>query len=88
MTVTKFRSFEDARRALWVDAGDPSLASRLRNLWSFSSRIADVSAPAGVQKFRSIEEADEEREERVKRRVGHLRRSHGRTDRTQNRSAD
>ena len=37
MTVTKFGSFEEARRALWVRAGDPSLASRIRNLWSFSS---------------------------------------------------
>ncbi len=88
MTVKKFGSFEDARRALWVYAGDPSLASRLRNLWSFSSRIAEVSAPAGVQKFRSIEEANDEREERVKRRVGELRRSRRRTDHTQNRPAD
>ncbi|MCH7823889.1 MAG: hypothetical protein IH849_03730 [Acidobacteria bacterium] len=88
MTVTKFGSFEDARRALWVPAGDLSLASRVRNLWSFSSRIAEVSAPAGVQKFRSIEEANDEREERVKRRVDELRRSHRRRDRPPNRPAD
>ena len=88
MTVTRFRSFEEARRALWVRAGDPSLASRIRNLWSFSSRITELSAPAGVQRFRSIEEANDEREDRIKRRVGELRHSHGRTERTQNRPAD
>ncbi len=88
MTVTKFASFEEARRALWVSAGDSSLASRVRNLWSFSSRIVEVSAPAGVQKFRSIEEANDEREERVKRRVGELQRSPERGDHGQDGPAD
>jgi len=62
MPLQKFRSFEEARRALWVKEDDPRLAIRLRALFAFSRRLVGIFPfPSGLRKFRSIEEADTER---------------------------
>ena len=61
MPVQKFRSLDDARRALWTRSDDPRLPARARNLMAFSRRLAVVHAPPGVRKFRTIEEANAER---------------------------
>lgn len=62
MPVQKFRSHEEARRALWVPSGDLSLPSRMKGLWAFAARLFRRVPPRGVQKFRSIQEANRERE--------------------------
>jgi len=59
--VYRFRSFEDARRALWTDAKAPDLARRIRRLWAFSARLVSSRVPPGVRRFQSIEEAQRER---------------------------
>jgi hypothetical protein len=58
MPVQKFRSFEDARRALWTAAGDPTILERLQRLGELSR-----SRPArrGVFRYRTIEEAKQEK---------------------------
>ena len=57
MPVQKFKSYEEAREALWADSHDT--ASRLRNLLTATERLtAHVQqAPRGVTKFRDIEAA-------------------------------
>lgn len=54
MPVRKFRSFDDARRDLWLPVGDPRILPRLQ-------RLAELARPAaitrGVTRFRSIAEA-------------------------------
>lgn len=70
MTLQRFRDFDEARRALWTQSGDKQLARRIRNLWAFSLRLARREIPRGVRKFRSIEEANQEREAWVRRRGG------------------
>jgi hypothetical protein len=54
MGVQKFRTFEEARRALWLPAGDPRIFERMRRLSELhrGSRVAH-----GVSRFRTIEEA-------------------------------
>ena len=69
MPVQRFRSFEDARRALWVDSRDPSLAARIRRVWRLSARLAAPTPRRGVIRFRSMEEANRERDARVTARV-------------------
>ena len=64
MSLTKFKDLEDARRALWTDSDDPRLASRIEQLWELSTRLYRRRISKGVQRFRSIEEANREREAR------------------------
>lgn len=54
MGVRKFRTFEEARRALWLPAGDPEIARRMRRLAELATQRP---VPRGVRRFRSIEEA-------------------------------
>ena len=55
MPVWKFRTFEEARRALWLSPEDPDLLRRM-------SRLAAMAGPPrpvrrGVTRFHDIEEA-------------------------------
>ena len=55
MPVQKFRTFDDARRALWLPPGDARIAQRMRHL----ARMAGPPRPVqrGVSRVRTIEEA-------------------------------
>lgn len=57
MPVQKFRSYEEAREALWADPHD--VAQRLRSLMAATDRLTvrTQQAPRGVTKFRDIESA-------------------------------
>ena len=72
MPVRRFRSLDDARRALWIAPDDPALAARIRNLWRFSARLVDRRIPRGLRRFRSIEEANAERERWIADRINAL----------------
>jgi hypothetical protein len=54
MPVRKFRTFDEARRALWTAPGDPGLLERLKRLGELAH---PVRRPAGVFRYRSIAEA-------------------------------
>lgn len=69
MPVQRFRGLEDAWRALWMSAEDPALSHRLRRLWSFSARLVPSTFPRGVRRFRTIEEANADREQHITARV-------------------
>jgi hypothetical protein len=73
MPLQRFRDFDEARRALWVQPGDPSLVPRIRSLWEFARRLAPGAPPRGLRRFRTIEEANAERDEWVAARVRALR---------------
>lgn len=55
VAVQKFRTFDDARRALWLAAGDPSILLRMRRLGALAATRRPVRR--GVTRLRSIEEA-------------------------------
>ena len=61
MPIQKFRTLDEARRALWMRSDDPRLPERARALMAFSRRLAIVHAPPGVRKFRAMDEANAER---------------------------
>lgn len=61
MPVEKFRDLDQARRALWLPVGDPAIARRCRALWQGWALIVPPVIPRGVQKFRSLAEANAER---------------------------
>ena len=72
MPVERFRDPEDARRALWVDPSDPSLAKRIRALWARTARLAPAMIPRGLRKFRRIEDANAERDAWTRARIDAL----------------
>jgi len=74
MPVRRFESLDDARRALWVDPSDPRLGERICRLWERTRRLAPpLGIPRGVRKYRSIEEANADREAWTRKRVRALR---------------
>ena len=74
MPVWKFRDGEDTRPVWTGPPGHPDLVRRIRFVWALAARLAPPNFPRGVRKYRSIEEANREREEWEVRRCGELRR--------------
>lgn len=76
MPVRKFRSVEEMEGNTWREAGDPALFRAIRATWDFARRSTQPRFPPGVYKHRSIEEAEELREEWAKANFeAHLNRS-------------
>jgi len=73
MPLQRYRDMDDARRALWVARGDPGLVPRIRSLWAFAARLAPGGAPLGIRRFRTIEDANLDREAWTARRARALR---------------
>ncbi len=73
MPIQRFKDSEDAREALWVRRDDPQLVPRIRNLWVFAARLAPGAAPRGVRRFRSVEDAQRDRDEWTAQRAHALR---------------
>jgi len=66
MPVQKFKTFEEAEKALWnfkpSIPHDAHLA-RVAELWDFANKLNPISYPKGIFKFKTIEEANKHREE-------------------------
>ncbi len=77
MPIRKYRSIEEMNREpRWLPTGDPSIVQKIRYLWRFSERLlhpVGTCLPRGVRKYRSIEEANADRERWEKERVDRLR---------------
>jgi len=61
MPTAKFKSFEEAADALLLHPRTASVATRMRAIFGLAARIAPGRCPSGVKKFRSLEEAEEDR---------------------------
>lgn len=61
MPVQKFRTHEEARRALWLFPGDPRIPKTMRRVFQMAAWLYPLARPHGVQKFRSLEEANASR---------------------------
>ncbi len=55
MPVQKFRTFDEARRALWLPAADPAILLRMKRLGEMARSRRAVRR--GVTRLRTIEEA-------------------------------
>jgi hypothetical protein len=63
-------------RALAYDRGDPAIPLVIRDLWDLSERLlwpVGTCIPRGVRKYRSIEEANADRDRWEQERVDRLR---------------
>ena len=63
MPVQKFRTLDEASRALAIGDGDSrALETRIAALWSFSSRLSMPLGFRGVRKYASIDDANADRD--------------------------
>lgn len=62
MPVQKFKTFEEAERALWNFHPDEAYFKQVRALWNFANKINPIAYPRGIFKFKSMEEANRHRE--------------------------
>ena len=67
MPVTKYRHVEQMPPT--PRAGDGELAERITTLWRRARRFAPVSVVPGVQRFRTIEEANAARSDATVKRM-------------------
>lgn len=63
MPVYKYKTFEDAEKALWNFSPDEAYFKKVAELWEFANKLSSFRYPKGVFKFRTIEEANKHREE-------------------------
>ncbi len=63
MSVFKYKTFEEAERALWNFKPDENYFKRVAELWDFANQLNPICYPRGIFKFKTIEEANRHREE-------------------------
>jgi hypothetical protein len=63
MPVYKYKTFEKARRALWNFSPDELYFKQVVELWETADKLAPITYPRGVFKFKSVNEADKHRKE-------------------------
>ncbi len=71
MSVTKYRDVAEMPPLPLVSG--PELAQRIRSVWARARRLARACRAPGVQRFASIEEAQQAREEATRARMQQLR---------------
>lgn len=62
MSVTKFRSLDEAARALWRAPDDPALLGHIRSLWRLGDYLAPWRLPPGVHRYPSVEAMNRQRQ--------------------------
>ena len=62
-TIQKFKTLEDADKALFCFNPDRSYYERVARLWDFVDWICPRKYPPGVFRYRSIEEANRQADE-------------------------
>lgn len=63
MPVYKYRTFEEAERALWNFNPDEAYFKRVADLWAFADQLNPIIYSKGIFKFRNLEEANKQRYE-------------------------
>ncbi|MGO9482330.1 MAG: hypothetical protein ACLP05_11205 [Candidatus Kryptoniota bacterium] len=63
MPIQKFKTFDEASKALWNFAPDDDYYRRVENFYKLACRLITISPERGVYKFHSFEEAGQHRVE-------------------------
>jgi hypothetical protein len=59
MTIQKFKTFDEAEKALWVLNPDGDYYEKVRAFYKLISKLSKFSYPKGIYKFHTLEEAEE-----------------------------
>lgn len=63
MPVQKFKTLEDAEKALVINEPNEAYFKRVAQLFRFANKLNPIKWPKGIFKFRTIEDANQHREE-------------------------
>ncbi len=63
MPIYKYKIFEEAEKSLWNFHPDEAYFEKVAKLWEFANKLSPISYPKGIFKFKSIEEANKQRDE-------------------------
>lgn len=63
MPVYKYKTFEEAERALWNFHPDEAYFKQVADLWEFANALNPIRYPCGIFKFKTIEEANKHRDD-------------------------
>jgi hypothetical protein len=63
MPVRKFRTLEEAERALWREPFDPQNLRITASITTTAMRLAGITLPKGILKYRTLADADDAREQ-------------------------
>jgi hypothetical protein len=63
MGLQKFKSFQEAEQALWCSHPDEKYFKQVRELFKLANRLCPPDFPRGVFKYRTMEEADNAKQE-------------------------
>ena len=59
MKIQKFRTFEEAERALWNLRPDEKYYEKMIAFYDLFTKLSEFSYPKGIFKFKTLEEAEE-----------------------------
>jgi hypothetical protein len=59
MSIQKFKTFEEAERALWNFKPDKEYYRQIAAFYGLFTKLSKFSYPRGIFKFRTFEEAEE-----------------------------
>ncbi|MDQ1354008.1 MAG: hypothetical protein QG657_4317 [Acidobacteriota bacterium] len=63
MGLQKFKTFEEAQQALWCYNPDETYFKQVRELFKLANRLCPPDFPRGVFKYRTMEEANNAKQE-------------------------
>jgi hypothetical protein len=63
MPVFKYKTFMEARKALWNLRPDENYYKELEQLWETADRLCPIRYPSGVFKYRDISKANKQKQE-------------------------
>jgi hypothetical protein len=62
MPIRKFRDVSEMEDTLWYERADPALLRAIARVWDFAARACPLQFPRGVHKYRSIADANADRD--------------------------
>ncbi len=62
MPICKYKSFEEADKVHWNLNPDENYYQRIAELWEFANKLSSIEYPKGIFKFKTIEEANQHRD--------------------------
>ena len=63
MSLYKYKTFEEAEKALWNFHPDENYFKEVEELWEFANELSPIKYPSGIFKFHNIEEANKHRDQ-------------------------